>query len=146
MTLKTVDKLFRVFAVVVVLIVCVGLYALSQMSGDVVLTWTATGDDDTVGTAAAYDLRESSIPIDSSNFEQCRRILNMPVPKAFGSKESYTVTGLSAGWHWFAIKARDNAVDSLGNPAYNWSKMSNVARKWIFKRSAPRAIDDLDTE
>lgn len=35
--------------------------------GDALLTWTATGDDGSTGTAAQYDVRASALPINSES-------------------------------------------------------------------------------
>lgn len=45
------------------------------------LTWTATGDDGNTGTAAAYDLRHSTAPIDAGNFDLATPIPGVPAPK-----------------------------------------------------------------
>jgi chitodextrinase len=87
----------------------------------VTLSWTAPGDDDNTGTAALYDVRYSTAPIDAANFTSAYAALSVPTPHAAGTNESMTVTGLSQGTtYWFAIRTRDDAG--------NWSPISNVAQ------------------
>jgi hypothetical protein len=86
----------------------------------VTLTWTATGDDGTVGSANAYDLRYSTSPItDDTSFNAATQAADMSSPGPAGAGESFTVTGLTANTtYYFAIKA----VDEVGNR----SILSNV--------------------
>ncbi len=81
-------------------------------SNTATLTWTATGDDGTTGTAARYDIRYSTSEINSSNWANATSVENTLVPQASGSTETFTVTGLGFGEaYYFAIKA----IDNLGN-------------------------------
>jgi hypothetical protein len=104
----------------------------------VTLAWTAPGDDGNVGTAALYDVRYSTAPIDASNFTGAYAASQVPTPQPAGSSESMLVTGLSPSTtYWFAIRTRDDAG--------NWSGISNVAQ-WTTPasndsiRPAPLAI------
>jgi hypothetical protein len=88
----------------------------------VTLTWTAPGDDDTIGRATRYDLRYSPTPITSTNFAQATPVLGLPVPALAGTTEVCSVGGLASGAnYYFAIKT----VDEAGN----WSPISNVLAK-----------------
>ncbi|MBC7186784.1 MAG: Ig-like domain-containing protein [Calditrichaeota bacterium] len=88
-------------------------------SSSVTLTWTATGDDGTTGTAASYDLRRSTSPITAANFDAATPVTGLGTPKAAGSTETFTVTGLnSATTYYFALKVADDAG--------NKSDLSNV--------------------
>lgn len=83
------------------------------------LTWTAPGDDGTSGTAAQYDVRLSTSPIDDANFANATRLTSAPVPLAAGATQNFLVTGLAPGTqYWFAIKTADERA--------NWSGISNV--------------------
>jgi hypothetical protein len=80
--------------------------------GEVILTWTAPGDNGNIGTAASYDIRYSLAPINELNWAQASQCANIPVPKIAGSKESFTVGGLvSKETYYFALKA----IDTVGN-------------------------------
>lgn len=81
------------------------------------LSWTATGNDGTAGTAASYDLRRATSPIDASNFALATRVAT-GTPQPSGAAESTVATGLAPNTrYWFAIVAADgsNNVSSLSN-------------------------------
>ena len=85
----------------------------------VLLQWTATGDDGTVGVATGYDVRYSTSPIMESSFGMATPVAGEPVPRPGGSGEEFTVGGLDS-WvtYYFAMKV----VDDGGNV----SELSNV--------------------
>jgi subtilisin family serine protease len=84
------------------------------------LTWTATGDDGSVGTATYYEVRYSTSPIDETNFDAAARAGNEPTPAPSGTPESMELGGLEASTtYYFAVKA----FDEWGNP----SPISNIA-------------------
>lgn len=81
------------------------------------LTWTAPGNDDTSGRAAAYDLRYALTPIDATNFDSATKVDHLPSPQTAGFTENFTVTGLNPSTlYYFALKAVDEAP--------NWSDPS----------------------
>src|SRR6185503_17401797 len=83
------------------------------------LSWTASGDDDTSGTAASYDLRYSLAPIDTGNFAAATPAPT-GAPLHSGLTEHVEVTGLAYNsTYYFALRVRDE----LGNP----SGLSNLA-------------------
>jgi uncharacterized repeat protein (TIGR01451 family) len=101
------------------------------------LTWTATGDDGTKGQANAYDLRYSTSPISSANWEQATPAQGEPSPQAPGTVEQFTVEGLEPGiTYYFALRVLDNAG--------NLSEMSNVV---IAKTSTGSIVfaDDMES-
>jgi ELWxxDGT repeat protein len=84
------------------------------------LTWTSTGDDGGLGTAAAYDLRYGTTPIDEQIFVTATPVASPNLPKPAGNPESLEVFGLSPGTtYYFALKV----IDDVGNA----SPLSNVA-------------------
>jgi hypothetical protein len=89
-------------------------------SGRVPLTWTATGDDGSTGTAIAYDLRYSTSAItDDATFNAATQVTGVPAPKVAGSTETFTVMYLQGSTtYYFAIKAIDKGI--------NRSPLSNV--------------------
>lgn len=111
--------------------------ALAQApTGSVTLTWTAPGDDGNVGTAAVYDVRYSTSLITNANFNAAQQATGEPVPKAAGSTETFTVTGLQPNTaYYFAIKTADEAA--------NWSGLSNVVNKTTGDTVPPAAVADL---
>ena len=89
-------------------------------AGTIALSWTATGDDGTTGTAKRYELRRSASVITANNWSTAT-IVTAPAPKVAGSPETTSVTGLTGETtHHFAIRAFDE-VDNVGpisNDAY----------------------------
>ena len=79
-------------------------------ANSITLTWTATGDDTTSGTAASYEVRYSLSAIDSAGFLTAFQATGEPTPKLAGQAETFDVTGLVSNIHYyFAIKAEDEA-------------------------------------
>src|SRR2546425_699463 len=69
------------------------------------LTWTAPGDDGSIGTATQYDMRYSTSAITASNFGTATRWTGTPTPLAAGTSQNVTVTGLTpVTTYYFAIK------------------------------------------
>jgi hypothetical protein len=94
----------------------------STSLGQVTLTWTAPGDDQHLGRAAAYDVRYSPYPIDATNFVIARRAFMLAPPQAAGTQEYFTIGSLlPLQTYYFAIKS----VDDAGN----WSGLSNVVQQ-----------------
>ena len=93
-------------------------------AGNVNLTWTAPADYGYGGvgpyTCVSYDLRYSTSPIDDTNWATATKLVTVPAPKAPGTAESFTASGLAnRTTYYFAIKSADEAG--------NISLLSNVA-------------------
>lgn len=95
------------------------LKATSSTATTITLTWTAPGGDGATGTATRYDLRYSTSMITESTWAAAAAVSGVPAPHIAETVESYTVTGMSSGLYYFALKA----VDDAGN----WSVLSDVA-------------------
>ena len=107
------------------------------------LTWIATGDDGSDGTASYYDLRYSTSLIDNGNWDDATRARGEPIPESFGTLENFTVEGLEfdTTYH-FALKAIDDFGNQSGlssvisdttiSPAISFiDDMENGAGEWI---------------
>ena len=81
----------------------------STETGSVLLTWTATGDDATVGTASRYDIRYSASAITSGNFASATALANPPQPRPSGMAEEWSVNVAPAPNLYFAMRAYDEA-------------------------------------
>ncbi len=85
---------------------------------EVRLTWTATGDDGSTGTASAYSMRVSNAPIDAGTFgaaTDIERWINAPLPKPGGAAETLFVFGLDPdSTYYFALLAIDDAANAGG--------------------------------
>ena len=62
-------------------------------SSSIDLSWTAPGDDAATGTATTYDVRYSTSPITTDNWDSAIQASGEPSPQVAGSSESFTVTG-----------------------------------------------------
>jgi thermitase len=88
-------------------------------TGTVNLSWTTPGDDDgtpPTSTATSYLVRNSIAPIDASNWASATAVTSgIPTPKAPGTAESMTVTGLIPGTtYYFAVRAQDETPNLGG--------------------------------
>ncbi len=108
------------------------------LEGQVVLTWTATGDDGDVGTASRYDIRASLVPITSlQQFEQSIPCLNPPPPKPAGQPERYVVSGLTPQTKYYF---RLRVFDEAGNGSPMSAQVSEFAQVDV---TPPAAVTDL---
>lgn len=110
------------FLVAVVLMASPALAQLqvsNSSSNSVTLTWTAPGDDGTVGIASQYDVRYSMSPINEANWGSAQQAAGEGAPLPAGSVETFTVADLlSDSTYYLAIKTADEVP--------NWSPLSNV--------------------
>jgi len=82
-------------------------------TGEVVLKWTAPGDDGNNGTASEYIVRYSEREITNyADWYGANNVMGEPVPKVAGTEETFAVRNLTPGKkYYFAIRA----VDDTGN-------------------------------
>ncbi len=103
---------------------------------NILLQWTATGDDGAVGTASYYHIAVSLDPITDSNWDDATLLNNPPLPEPSGTQQQYGFTSAIPNTvYYFAIKAFDEAGNS--------STLSNVASAEVVDDIAPSVIDDL---
>ncbi len=84
--------------------------APTATAGEILLTWTAPGDDGSAGgPVASYDVRYSESPIDDANFASATQAPWSGAIVNPALEQTLTVTGLTSGTlYHFAVKARDN--------------------------------------
>ncbi len=89
--------------------------------GEILLSWTAPGDDLTSGQATTYQIRYSQNPISNGGaWNNATQLTNPPVPFTAGTQQQLIVRNLiPAARYYVAIKASDE----VGNQA----SISNVA-------------------
>ncbi|HSG99592.1 MAG TPA: leucine-rich repeat domain-containing protein, partial [candidate division Zixibacteria bacterium] len=111
----------------------------SVTDSSIVLTWTAPGDDGTVGTAASYDIRYSTSFISEGSWNSLAQASGEPTPQPYGAAESYEIVippqGQQDQVFYVALKARD----AKGNV----SSLSNVVNSALLDVIPPAAIADL---
>ena len=74
-------------------------------SASLLLTWTATGDDVLVGTAAAYEVRYATVPLTTVNFSQ-GTVVAVAAPGPSGHAQELLIAGLTSNTnYYFAIVA-----------------------------------------
>lgn len=95
------------------------LRAIADKPGTVTLSWTAPGDDDAIGTAAAYDIRYYDEPITVTNWLSATQVTNVSLPAPGGTAETLTLTDLEPGRYYFASLAFDEVMlfSTLSNSA-----------------------------
>lgn len=94
--------------------------ALGSNPGEVILSWTAPGDDGNVGKATSYDVRYlAGSAISGSNWATATAVTSgEPTPAIAGSSESMTVSGLVDNTtYYFALKSKDdlNNTSNISN-------------------------------
>ena len=100
---------------------------------EIILDWTAPGDDNYNGTASEYTIKYSSDLIDQSNWSIASSWEPTPIPSSSGTPENTTIQGLASSQNtYFAVMTTDEAgndseisnnailtstdVDDNGNP------------------------------
>ncbi|MBW1809106.1 MAG: fibronectin type III domain-containing protein, partial [Deltaproteobacteria bacterium] len=117
------------------------LSAVVTTETSVTLSWDSPGDDGTIGTAAAYDVRYSTALINPANFDSADQWTTaVPVPLVAGTAQSVEISGLTTDQpYYFAIKTADEVP--------NWSALSNIELATPADVFAPEQVVDLrDTE
>jgi RHS repeat-associated protein len=95
----------------------------SSTANSITLSWTAPGDNGSIGTASAYDIRYSTSAINDGNWASAIQATGEPAPQAAGNNQSFVVAGLSSSCtYYFAMKTGDEASVE----GRNWSAISNV--------------------
>jgi hypothetical protein len=97
--------------------------------GSVMLSWTAPGDDGTVGqlyNTVPYTIKWSTSPIDTPQKFDDANGMTMDTAKSPGQTEFLNITGLTAGQQfYFAVRARDDANLLGGLPISTFASAKN---------------------
>ena len=102
---------------------------------EIVLRWTAPGDDGDAGTASAYDGRKARFTLALGNWNTADPLTGLGAPRSAGAAESLVVTQLLAETDYhYALIVRDEA----GND----SRMSNEV-VFAIDTISPAAVTDL---
>ncbi|MBI5574460.1 MAG: lamin tail domain-containing protein, partial [Elusimicrobia bacterium] len=107
-------------------------------SGEAVLLWTATGDNEASGTATSYDIRyRLNSPITTEDdFNSSSQVTGDPTPAVSGTEQWMTITGLTANnTYYFAMKAVDDAGLS--------SNLSNSPSAYLYYEGSPVRINEV---
>ncbi|MBN1327082.1 MAG: hypothetical protein JW996_03945, partial [Candidatus Cloacimonetes bacterium] len=107
---------------------------------EIILYWTAVGDDSLAGTAYQYDLRRSDEEINESNWDNAQVLNSLPIPSPSGQLEEFIDSDVEQTEIWFyGIKV----IDDAGNR----SVLSNITQNaLLIDTIAPAPITDLEAE
>ena len=109
---------------------------VEEQRADLMLSWTAPGDDGDEGTATSYSIRVATAPITESNWDDAQTLPSPPTPQQAGTTEYYFAAVDDGETYYFGIKATDDAA--------NTSALSNVAQITLeADTTPPGAITDL---
>jgi hypothetical protein len=87
--------------------------------GEIILSWTATGDDGSSGQTASYRLKYSKSQITEALWNSISDSVNITAHLASGLEETHTISNLSPGENYYlALKALDDNA--------NCSPLSNI--------------------
>lgn len=105
-------------------------HVVAVTDSSVTFSWTATGDDWSIGTAAQYDVRYATeLDVIRAHWDDAIQAQGEPAPSLAGTTDSFTATGLQPGTSYaIGIKAGDERP--------NWSQLS-----WIEARTTDSAAD-----
>ena len=91
------------------------LTAGSATGSSITLTWTASGDDGVIGTAASYDVRYSTSQITEANWAGASQVAGESVPQVSGTSQTMIVGSLLTNTtYFFALKISDEALNISG--------------------------------
>lgn len=95
------------------------LTVLSTTATTALVRWSAPGDDGSTGTAAQFDLRYHTVPLDAVGWGGAAQVVGEPTPGPNGTVHTLTLYGMRAGTlYYFGIKTGDEMP--------NWSPLSNI--------------------
>jgi len=79
--------------------------------GQVRLSWSAPGDDESTGTSSQYIIKyATSSEITSANWDSAVEITSEPMPSIASTTENFTISSLNPGQtYYFAIQTKDKA-------------------------------------
>jgi hypothetical protein len=106
--------------------------------GQILLTWTATGDDGAVGTASLYEIRASLNPITTlDQFNAAIHLANPPTPAPAGQQETFVATGLTPNTKYYC---RLRVFDEASNGSSMSAQVSEFSQVDV---TSPAAITDM---
>jgi hypothetical protein len=112
------------------------------VDGSVDLTWTASGDNGTNGTATSYLVRYSATAItDQTGWDSATVVTTgIPTPQVAGSSEHMTVTGLAEGTTYYFVVRAEDSVSNLGELSNSPSAEAKL------DTTPPAAVTDLSAQ
>ncbi|MEO5989915.1 MAG: FlgD immunoglobulin-like domain containing protein [Candidatus Eisenbacteria bacterium] len=106
---------FIASCMLIALLAPVRTHAQGAGSDSLSLSWTAPGDDGTIGIVTSYEVRLSASPITNENFDSATLVADSPAPLPASSRQRMIVRGLTrAASYYFAVRATDDAGNVSG--------------------------------
>ncbi|MHA7633336.1 lamin tail domain-containing protein [Corallococcus sp. M7] len=119
-----------------------GFSATAVDGASIRLDWQAPGDDGVLGTAARYELRYATAPLDDTSFGGATLVTGVGAPKTAGTAESFTVTGLTEGTTYhFALKTFDGANNASALATAS-AATTNPCDGYVCTPPAPQCAED----
>jgi hypothetical protein len=81
----------------------------SVRSGITYISWTATGDDDSLGKASSYEIRYAADSATLATWSEAIQVSNPPSPSNFGVTDRHSIPPSDVESYYIAIKAADEA-------------------------------------
>lgn len=117
------------------------LAVVKAKSRTLTLTWSAPGDDGSVGTAAGYYLRYGTAPINEGNWSAATPASGVPAPGPAGTSQSAVIVDLRPGTTYYvAIRAFDEASNlaALSSPLTGNTLFTSLLNRPVIRQ------DDLE--
>ncbi len=114
---------------------------------EIILNWTAVGDNWQYGTASFYVLKYYDQPIDSNNWDLAQTYSQSWTPSPNGIPEIESTTMSDYGTYWFAIKAQDDAglTGIVSNSVSSVSPLHSITVDSIDCVNTKNGLDCNDT-
>ncbi|NPC48875.1 hypothetical protein HPC50_17590 [Corallococcus exiguus] len=119
-----------------------GFSATAVDGASIRLDWQAPGDDGVLGTAALYELRYATFPLNDATFGVATLVTGVSVPKTAGTAESLTISGLTeATTYHFALRTFDGAGNASALATAS-AGTSNPCDGYVCTPTAPECAED----
>ncbi|WP_147443352.1 lamin tail domain-containing protein [Corallococcus sp. AB011P] len=119
-----------------------GFSATAVDGASIRLDWQAPGDDGVLGTAASYELRYATFPLNDATFGVATLLTGVGAPRTAGTAESFTVTGLTAATTYhFALRTFDGAGNA-SMLATASAATTNPCDGYVCTPPAPQCTED----
>ncbi|WP_455393163.1 fibronectin type III domain-containing protein [[Eubacterium] cellulosolvens] len=121
------------------------LIATNATTNSITINWTAPADNGSSaasGPVQSYDIRYSTSNINLGNWASATQCPGLPTPASPGTKQNYTITGLSSATQYYiALRSQDELP--------NLSPLSNIlinSTRGIYDTFRPGQIADLQAK
>ncbi|MCD4673347.1 MAG: hypothetical protein K8R77_11855, partial [Anaerolineaceae bacterium] len=118
--------------------------AIGSETGEIDLSWNASGDDGNTGTATEYVVRFADAAIDTeTKWDAATEVNGEPVPEVAGTAQAMTVTSLVPGQtYYFALRTLDDSgnLSDLSNSPSAEAKAPTPVGTGLYQQNDPNII------